>query len=81
MPWVVLVRWWGLMLQVILHGNKNRLPIGKHDSMAWLSCVLLETSHSGVAVTHRLGPVRSPAGNSCTFSVDISGSLGTLREI
>lgn len=71
-----------LMLQRILQGNKNWLPIGKHDSMAWLSCLLLETGHYGVTVTHRLGSVRSPAGNyAYALSVDISGSWGTLREI
>lgn len=71
------------MLQVILERDKNRLPIGEHDGMAWLSCLLLETSgRPGIAVTHSLGRVRGPAGNDTrALSVDISGSLGALREV
>ena len=67
------------MLQVILQGNKNWLPVGEHDGMAWLSCLLLEAGHSRVTVTDRLGCVRSPA--ACALAVDVSGSLATLREV
>ena len=76
---VVLLWCLGLMLQVILQGNKNWLPISKHNSM--LSCLLLEAGHSGVTVT-RLHRVRRPAEiDARALSMDLSGSLVTLGEV
>lgn len=65
-----------------LQGNKYRLPIGKHDSVAWLSCLLLEGGDSVITVTRALRRIRRSAGNyTWTLSVDISGSVATLREV
>lgn len=70
------------MLQGILQGNENWLPIGQHDGVAWLSRRLLETGHSGITVTHRLGSERCPARNhACALFVDLSASQSSLREI
>lgn len=77
---VVLLWWLELMLQGVLQGNKNRLSVGEHDSMAGLSGLLLEGGHSGVAVAPRLSSVSRPAGYyACALSVDFSGSWGALR--
>lgn len=82
LSWVVLLQWLELMLHRILQRNKNWLPIGKHDSMAWLSRLLLKTSHPGFSVTRWLGTEQTLAGNyTCALSVGISGSRGTLRKV
>lgn len=79
---VVLLRRLGLMLRVILQRNQDWLSVGEHDSMARLSCLLLEATHPGVTVGRRLRRVRRPGGNhSHALSMGISGSLGTLREV
>lgn len=70
----------GVMLQVIFQGYKNWLAIGQHDSVAWLSRLLLETGHSGIVVTHSLSRKSSLPGNHGR-ALHVSGSLGTLREV